>query len=298
MSFIVVVKQIIITTMEFPTEATPLSCTARDTQDAMQFINNIGVAYLDAGEIIIAKAFFIQALRLKAKLSMNDLSVMDNGNVIDKTIRDSPQDVPILRSTATSKHQSSEPTCIATQIDVAAMATRILTMAVKRHVFGGSSAQTTTTGHQYFFSLSQHPCFQQHAIAVPMRQSLSIRCNPLVATANVIFNLALVHHTLALMDARSHDQMMIKAQLLYEEALSLLNVVHCQKHARRGHFDLLRLSLYNNLGHVAFQFGRYESCAIFMQLLHKVVMEAPNTGHRSFLLNSMLLVAPTLAAAA
>jgi hypothetical protein len=69
------------------------------------------------------------------------------------------------------------------------------------------------------------------------------------------------------------------------------------------HVELLLMATYNNLAHVAFEMGNYEACNTLMDQLRPLVSDAAtadfrNGCKRQFLLNSLLLMAPTVAAVA
>ena len=123
--------------------------------------------------------------------------------------------------------------------------------------------------------------------------------NPLISTATVIFNLGLVHHTLALTNATSKEQLLTKAHLLYEEAVSLVIDSDSATNQPQRPDHVLLLALYNNLAHVAFQIGRYNTASMYAERLYRLVLESSTPQHpRSFLRNVIFLLATTQAAAA
>jgi hypothetical protein len=341
-------------------------CLAKDAQEAMEWLNNIGVAYLDAGEIAIAKAFFVQALRLKAQTSA--AAVVATTSPTTSTLRRAVSAAHCASQSATSpattiRISPSIATATSNNINITALATRTVTAAAKR---GGRHCATTPTGKSKTLKVTQtvnkatvldrHPFLHDRALAFfrpPSRSIGSWRHNnpldpapatsneesstfssttttssssssdsPLVSTAMVIFNLGLVHHILGLMDASQHREMTHRAQLLYEESMSLLdlhlwNVKGGQEYplgktttsaasfppSPSPHVELLLMATYNNLAHVAFEMGNYEACATLMDQLRPLVSDAAIVDFRhgckrKFLLNSLLLFAPTVAAVA
>lgn len=296
-------------------------CLAKDCQEAMEWINNIGVAYLDVGEISIAKAFFIQALRLRAQKTAELEEVLESAPAsATQHPQSSADESSLIRTTPSSAVSENGAPALPTTtfssstINITVLATQTVISAAKR---GRERVSPTTIESRTFSAQVEttlfdcNPFLHDSAFAFTRRNhcyeiATDTSHSPLLSTALVIFNLGLVHHILGLMNASQHREMTYRAQLLYEESKSLMDL-HLRKVKQQGHetsespnIDRLRMATYNNLALLAFELGDYTTSTALMDRLRPIVTNPSDSDEckRQFLLNSLLLVPPTVAAVA
>lgn len=128
-------------------------------------------------------------------------------------------------------------------------------------------------------------------------------------TGVILFNLSLVHHLLYLTTTGNSDtQSLRKALSFYEMVQALLTAKENHTLITDPNMLLVLMACSNNMAQLHHSLGQYSDASLCMQVLssvlttwHNLVVNVPSLDHkdmRGFSLNIVLLVQPTLAAAA
>ena len=247
-------------------------------------LNNIGVAYLEAGDLKKALELFRTALR----------QTMGDGRLPPPHLMAPPMNI-------THPHPSAGD-----QRDGTSTSTRDRPTEAMQQQQQAKSDEFNTTATPFIHS--QGFGIVGSAGAYSPDQLI----NTTVVSTIVIFNLAVVYHIKGIHEKALNDTRLIKAHSLYLKAHLLLHDAGVS-YGSTGNavVDLLSMAVSNNLAHVCFELSRYEESRSHFDSLIRFALTVvpPRYGDRyvgsvmdqqksNFLLNAIILHAPNLAPAA
>lgn len=244
-------------------------------------LNNVGIAYLEEGDLKKALEFFRDALRQ----TMGEL-------------RPAP---PVAAVAGSASSPFDAPTSIGQASQPAAPSVAAAPQQGRRKVLS-SNGNTSPFVHAQGFGV----------VGTPGSYSPDPLINTTVVSTIVIFNLAVVYHLKGVHEKVLCDSRLRKAYSLYRKAHLLLTDAGVF-HGSTGNavVDLLSMALSNNLAHVCYEMSQYdESRAHFDSLIRFALTVIPSrygdsyvgsvmdNQKSNFLLNAIILHAPSLAPAA
>lgn len=258
--------------------------TKETTKDSMSdqaaaHLNNVGVAYLERGDLKQALEYFRDALRE----TMGELRLP-------------PPHAASTEARAGSGVATSRSDQRATPMHAEYMA------LPQERKSSCNNSNVTPFVHAQGFGI----------VGAPGSYSPDPLINTTVVSTIVIFNLAVVYHIKGIHENALCDSRLRKAYALYVKAHVLLNDAGVT-HVSTGNavVDLLSMALLNNLAHVCYELHQYKECrSRFDSLIRLALTVIPSKygdGHvgsvmdqqkSNFLLNAIILHAPNLAAAA
>jgi tetratricopeptide (TPR) repeat protein len=243
-------------------------------------LNNVGVAYLESGDLKKALEFFRDALRQ----TMGELRPAP------------PAAAPAPAALTGSSRSTSGNNGGAIQAEYLALPRS------EQKPQSSSNSNVCPFVHAQGFGI----------VGTPGSYSPDPLINTTVISTIVIFNLAAVYHLKGLHEKALSDRRLLKAHSLYEKANVLLTDAGVT-YGFTGNavVDLLSMALSNNLAHVCHELGQYDrSRSHFDSLIRFALTVIPSRygdhyvgsvldqQKSNFLLNAIILHAPSLAPAA
>lgn len=251
---------------------------------AVAQLNNLGVTFLDAGDLHQALDLFRDALM--------------------HTVGDvQPTDHEMVPPPVAARPISGKP-----QDDTAS--------PIKQSVDQESNLIPSSASAQFAWDAISASQFVHargiNVIASPTAYSPDVFVNSAVVSSIIIFNLAVVYHLKGLKECGNRSARLSKARLLYDKSDLLLKDAGVQLSSTGNPvIDMLSMALFNNLAQVSFELGSYdESRRCFENLILFSLTVVPSRYDDSyigslldqeksnFLLNAIILHAPKLAPAA
>jgi len=186
----------------------------------------------------------------------------------------------------------------------------------------GDTSSSEEQDHSSSDALSQTSLPFVHAEGIPLMPSATaysedVLLSTTITSSIIIFNLAVVCHLQALRGESVDLQRLTRARNLYHKSALLLRDARVFTDASKGGvnpiLDLLVLALCNNLAQISHQLGNYTETRLYFGRMMQYATTVDRSAHyaddalaaltvhhhkSSFLLNAMILHAPTLAAAA
>jgi len=301
----VVVRTVTTISLNLATEKTAIAVSNKMDRASMDLAaasleNNVAVSYLEHGDLKKALDLFRSALR--------------------RTMGDTrPGPPPLLPPPMVAAPLPDAPDNSNGHPDNTGGAAS----SISGSVYGGEETSSTNTAAAAAAPRAKAPEFNNSAtpfihaqgfgvVGTPGAYSPDPLINTTVVSTLVIFNLALVYHVKGIHEKALNEARLYKAHSLYIKA-HLLLVDAGVSYGSTGNavVDLLSMAVCNNLAHVCYELSRYEeSRAHFDSLIRFALSVIPQRyGDRyvgsvmdqqksNFLLNAIILHAPSLAPAA
>lgn len=248
--------------------------------------NNLGVAYLEAGDLRRALDHFSEAL----KLTMGELEPAEPVPPSQTCLNCCAASAPLCCVRAEMEASGSDvPTFVRPKLPITPVASKL---------------HPSSVPFAYARGINLIPCQAAY--------SPDPLINTTIVSSIIIFNLSIIYHLKGLEGSSLSVMRLNKAKSLYQKSHHLLADAGVPLGSTGNPvIDMLSMALFNNLAHVSFEMATYEESRRYFDHLIRFALTVVPTRYgdayvgtlleqqkSNFLLNAIILQAPKLAPAA